>query len=429
MIAIRQELRKGWCPGALRPMETGDGLLVRVRPRVGRFTMAGLKVIAETASAFGSGEIDLTNRANLQLRGLSDATFPDALAALGSAGLLDESASIEAVRNVIVDPLSGLDPDHVDVRGLAAELEQMLAANSDLHALPGKFGLSVSGTASPLVGQTAADISIAMPSLGRCIISLDGDQLRGACATLTDAAFAVERLARAFLAIAAQHGTVRRMGDGVALLGSAAIFQSAGLRLEVIERSISRTSTSTPSRTGVLGPAQAPFAVAIGLPFGRINAAALQALCDLANELRCTDARPSTQRALILPVSSAAAAASLLALAKTLDLITRDDDPRLIMDVCPGAPSCSNATTSTRADAQSLVAAFEAAGRPMPAVHISGCEKGCARRASAALTLVARDGIYDLINNDTVNGSAVLTGIAPQDLAGTVTSYVAEHAP
>ena len=23
--------RKGWCPGALRPMETGDGLLVRVR--------------------------------------------------------------------------------------------------------------------------------------------------------------------------------------------------------------------------------------------------------------------------------------------------------------------------------------------------------------------------------------------------------------
>ena len=25
--------RKGWCPGALRPMETGDGLLARVRAR------------------------------------------------------------------------------------------------------------------------------------------------------------------------------------------------------------------------------------------------------------------------------------------------------------------------------------------------------------------------------------------------------------
>ena len=29
---------KGWCPGAWRPMASGDGLLVRVRPRLGRLT-------------------------------------------------------------------------------------------------------------------------------------------------------------------------------------------------------------------------------------------------------------------------------------------------------------------------------------------------------------------------------------------------------
>ncbi|MFD1807161.1 hypothetical protein ACFSHQ_00890 [Gemmobacter lanyuensis] len=27
---------QGWCPGALRPMMSGDGLVVRVRPRLGR---------------------------------------------------------------------------------------------------------------------------------------------------------------------------------------------------------------------------------------------------------------------------------------------------------------------------------------------------------------------------------------------------------
>ena len=415
MNAIRPELRKGWCPGALRPMETGDGLLVRVRPRAGSFTIAGFKVIAETASAFGSGEIDLTSRANLQLRGLSEATYLDALAALGAAGLLDESASIEAVRNVVVDPLCGLDPEHVDVRGLAAELEQMLAANSDLHALPGKFGLSVSGTASPLVGQTAADISIAMPSPGRCIISLGGDQLRGAFATLADAAFAVERLATAFLAITAQHGTVRRMADAVALLGSAAIFSRAGLQTEAIDNAAPRAMAA--DRIGKLGPAQNPYAFGIGIPFGRINAAALHSLCELANELGCADARPSTQRSLILPVSSAAAAASLLGLAETLDLITGHDDPRLMMDVCPGAPSCRNATTSTRADAQSLVAAFEAAGRPMPAVHISGCAKGCARHSSASLTFVAHNGAYNAILDGTAGGPIVMAGITPQALA------------
>ncbi len=28
---------KGWCPGALRPMQSGDGLVVRIRPRLTTF--------------------------------------------------------------------------------------------------------------------------------------------------------------------------------------------------------------------------------------------------------------------------------------------------------------------------------------------------------------------------------------------------------
>ena len=31
---------KGWCPGALRPMQSGDGLVVRIRPRGGRLSPA-----------------------------------------------------------------------------------------------------------------------------------------------------------------------------------------------------------------------------------------------------------------------------------------------------------------------------------------------------------------------------------------------------
>ncbi|MEQ1672674.1 MAG: precorrin-3B synthase, partial [Hyphomicrobium sp.] len=40
---------KGWCPGALRPMMSGDGLVVRVRPRAGRLTMAQALGIAQAA--------------------------------------------------------------------------------------------------------------------------------------------------------------------------------------------------------------------------------------------------------------------------------------------------------------------------------------------------------------------------------------------
>src|SRR5689334_2620848 len=96
-----EHLRKGWCPGAHRPMRSGDGLLVRVRPRAGALSFASLRTIGSIAAEFGSGEIDLTNRGNLQIRGVSDSAFAVLLGALDTAGLLDPSAEAEAVRNVV----------------------------------------------------------------------------------------------------------------------------------------------------------------------------------------------------------------------------------------------------------------------------------------------------------------------------------------
>ena len=80
---------KGWCPGAHRPMQSGDGMIVRVRPRLSQISAAQAKGLARLARQYGNGQIDLTNRANLQLRGL----LPDAVAPvvedLSALGLLD----------------------------------------------------------------------------------------------------------------------------------------------------------------------------------------------------------------------------------------------------------------------------------------------------------------------------------------------------
>ncbi|MGY4427317.1 sulfite reductase beta subunit-like hemoprotein [Bradyrhizobium sp. JR6.1] len=46
---------KGWCPGALRPMQSGDGLVVRIRPRGGRLDAAQAAGIAELAARYGNG--------------------------------------------------------------------------------------------------------------------------------------------------------------------------------------------------------------------------------------------------------------------------------------------------------------------------------------------------------------------------------------
>ena len=95
---------KGWCPGALRPMASGDGLVVRVRPPLGRLTPAQAGAIARAALAHGNGIIDLSARANLQLRGVTETSHAPLIADLRAEGLIDPDIQTESLRNLIVTP-------------------------------------------------------------------------------------------------------------------------------------------------------------------------------------------------------------------------------------------------------------------------------------------------------------------------------------
>jgi precorrin-3B synthase len=139
--------RKGWCPGALRPMESGDGLIVRVRPPGGRLSPAALGALAALAAEHGSGVLELTSRAALQLRGVRAEAHPALVEALAALGLLDPAAGRDPAA-VTVSPLAGLDDDGAGLR-LAAALETGVAARADLTALPAKFGFVVEAGAAP----------------------------------------------------------------------------------------------------------------------------------------------------------------------------------------------------------------------------------------------------------------------------------------
>jgi len=153
---------KGWCPGILRPMASGDGLIVRVRPRCGAFDLATAAALADLAERLGNGHIDLTRRANLQLRGLTEDRLPELRTELATLGLLDPDAETEAVRNVMVAPLAGLDPAQAfDARPIALAIDDALTSDKRLHALPGKFGLLVDGGGAISMASERADICLA----------------------------------------------------------------------------------------------------------------------------------------------------------------------------------------------------------------------------------------------------------------------------
>ena len=94
---------------------------------------------------------------------------------------------------------------------------------------------------------------------------------------------------------------------------------------------------------------------------------------------------------------------------EALGLIADPADPRLNIFACVGAPSCMSASVDARGDAGRLAAIIGATRDDT--LHVSGCSKSCAHRGAASLTLVGRDGRYDLIRNGSAADRPSLTGL------------------
>src|ERR1700692_4430295 len=118
---------KGWCPSALRPMASGDGPVVRLRPRGGRLSSAQASLIADLSNRYGNGLIDLTGRANLQIRGVVAESHETLIEALARLGLIDADAETESRSNILVAPFWR---EGDDTPSLAIELERALARSS-----------------------------------------------------------------------------------------------------------------------------------------------------------------------------------------------------------------------------------------------------------------------------------------------------------
>ncbi|MDE3016518.1 MAG: hypothetical protein KGI29_06325 [Pseudomonadota bacterium] len=83
-------MRKGWCPTLARPMESGDGWLARLNVPAGKINADIARAVARLSAQYGNGQIDLTSRGNLQIRGVTTEGYEALLRALSEHGLTDE---------------------------------------------------------------------------------------------------------------------------------------------------------------------------------------------------------------------------------------------------------------------------------------------------------------------------------------------------
>nr|WP_298797970.1 precorrin-3B synthase [uncultured Acetobacter sp.] len=367
---------KGWCPGLFAPMQAADGWLVRVRPPLGRLTAAQALLIAQVAEQDGNGQISLTNRGNVQLRGFeleAARAFPQRMI---EAGLGQPDPEVERRLALQVSPLAGVDAAcATDTLSCAYALRDALINCQRLSALPDKFGFCVDGGGFFPTGSLQADImlqAVAEP------VTAD-HAWRVVCGGACSGPFAVNEAVQTALALG--NAFIKR-GEQKRPLRSPSIgenlFADSGLVPERAEMSPGR------KRPAVCAGHLTGTTYASVAPLGRITASTLRACAGIAQEgdgvLRITS-------------WSGFIFSGLKKTPEISKMIVNPDDARLQVYACIGAPGCAQAAGDVGRDALSLAPFLP----QKTDLHVSGCRKGCAHPDVAKVTLVAGAEGYGLI--------------------------------
>lgn len=354
-----------------------DGWVVRIRPPLGRLTPAQARGLAALASRHAQDAVEITGRANVQLRGITDVDYPALLSGLQALGLVDADVRAESRRNLLLTPFWQTGDGTTEVaNALALALNAARAPD-----LPAKFGFALDFGDTPVLRANSADIRVERRDTG-FLVYADGSTT-GAPADAGDVVAVAMALAQWFVEAGGLATPRKRMAS---LVASQTLLHRF-------------TTTPVPAAAQYQPPlGRVPQGYLAAVQFGQLPATTLAALGELG-PLRLTPWRSVLLEGVEAPPALP-------------DLITRADDPRLRVHACTGAPGCGQAAGATRPLARALAAALPVG----QTLHVSGCTKGCAHPA-AALTVVATANAYNLIHHGSAAAPPDGVGLTPAELA------------
>nr|WP_279672472.1 hypothetical protein [Flexivirga meconopsidis] len=340
----------------MRPHPGGDGAIVRLRLPGGWLPLPTLQALLQLADGYGAPFLQLTSRANLQVRGLPD-PLPDAFVAeISRLGLLP-STTHELARNVLTAPFSST------AASTARQLDRELCGRPALAGLPGRFLFAVEGETPTAIGGSGADIVIRPGAVAvrRPDLTYVGREVEPG-AEITSAL----ALAEQFLASRPHIGVWRTHQ----LPPESMVFAGLAPWTPPVVR---------PPQPGVHGQ----HALA-GIPLGLLGAGELTALSNLADRLGSDRVELTPWKAVAVPIGRPEAAPPAVTAARDEGLVT-DDAPAVT--ACLGAPWCGRTNVQTLPLARALL---DRASAPDTPLHLSGCERRCGTPAHAHVGLVPR---------------------------------------
>ena len=365
--------------------------MLRVRIPGGRIAAAKLQALSAAAAHCADGDVQLTSRANLQLRGVRTTADGSASAglvdALAGAGLLPHPTH-ERVRNIVCSPLTGLVGGLADLRPVVGELDAALCARPDLAALPGPF-LFVLDDGRGDVGVARADVGIL--ALSADLVRVWAGGVPGPEVPLAASVATMIGLGDEFQRRSA--GTERVCWHVRELPGG-----GSGLLRTSAEPADPGPGEVAP--LGALTGGDGRVVLSVLAPLGRLTAPQVGALAEAA----VTGALVVTPwRGVLVPGVQEADASSVLAGLTATGLVADDRSPWRGVTSCPGT-RCARGAGDTGALVRQIVAASPRSAQ-LP-VHVVACARACGRPSRPhVLALVDRQRVEICCDEGTVDTS------------------------
>ncbi|WP_181373857.1 precorrin-3B synthase [Nostoc commune] len=438
------------CPGLFYATPAADGMLSRIRIPGGIISSQQCRAIADIAEQHGGGYVDVTNRANLQVREIRTGINAEVLKHLQDIGLGSRNPVVDHIRNIMTSPTAGIDLlELIDTRPFVQSWDDYIAAHPALSGLSAKFSVCFDGGGIIRVcdrlndilfaavlfdgnvyfriylsvgakGQPPSDMGILLPP-EKClpVLAALADvylahsnttskrrlRLLELLNTLGCENYLQEVQQRLPFSLLCSHLTPNLLGkreEFSTLLQGEGKYQHIGIH---------------PQRQKGL------FYIGVVLPLGRLESNQIRGLADLATKYGSGTLRLTPWQNLLLTDIPQQWVADVQTEIAFLGLDASATNIKSALVACSGKKGCTASATDTKSHALALAEYLETrVTLDCPVnIHFTGCEKSCAQHSKSDITLL---GVSIEDDTGTVEGYHVYVGDSTQKFGRQIYQYV-----
>ena len=383
-----------------------DSFMLRMRTPGGVLTTRSLRGLATMAADWGSNRLDLTTRANVQIRELPPRHIVDVLNTVQKLGLTSRGTGADNLRNFTASPLSGNDPTElIDCQPFADAMQNYMNNSRDLFGLPRKFNIAFDGGGSISTLADTNDIGFMAVRVGEGKSVPAGVYFRVVlCGITGHRQFATDSgllllpeqliaVAAAMVRVFGEHGnrTDRKKARLKYLVDQWGIPKfieetQKKLAFPVILADAAECEPRIPidraAHLGVHPQAQAGMHyIGVVTPVGWVPVDQARALGDIADTYGSGEVRLTVWQNLLIPNIPTANLEAAKAAIRAAGL---DFEAGRVLGgtvACTGSRGCRFAATDTKGHAMQLARALDAAfdiAQPIN-LHVTGCNNSCAQ--------------------------------------------------